>query len=324
MRVLLVKMSSLGDVAHGLIGVTDAARARPDVVFDWVAEEAYAEIPRWHPAVRRVIPCALRRWRGSLVSTALNGAWGRFLEDLRSAEYDLVLDAQGLMKSGFVARQARGRVAGRSARSARERAAALFYQQTHTVDLRLTEVEQLRQLFALALNYPMPAVPADFGIDLGRLPATPSEGPYVMLLHGAAWKAKLWPEENWIGLASEARRNGWSARLPWGSAEELARANRIAAASGAEVLPKMSLGDTAARLRGARWVAGLDTGLTHIAVALGVRTVTLYGPSIPVYETVAGGELVNLCSSDSRKVDTRRPNTVPLAHVLDAVAAWRS
>lgn len=328
MRVLLVKMSSLGDVVHALAGVTDAARARPGLRFDWVVEEAYAEIPAWHPSVDRVIACALRRWRKSPLAVWRTGAWSRFRQELRQSEYDLVLDAQGLVKSGLVARQARGTVVGRNAQSAREAPAAFLYHRSLPVDLSLTEVEQLRQLFAHALGYPRPDGPADFGIDPARLPARPapnSHGPgRVLLLHGAAWPAKLWPEENWIGLARAIGRNGLKAQLPWGSPEEYQRAERIAQAAGAdaEVLPKLGIGELAAALRGARFAVGLDTGLTHISIALGVRTVTLYGPSVPVYEKVAGGQLVNLVSSPSRQVDTRRPNTVPLAQVLDSTADW--
>lgn len=326
MRVLLVKMSSLGDVVHALAGVTDAARAQPEIQFDWVVEEAYAEIPAWHPSVGRIITCELRRWRKTPLAVLRNGYWSRFRQELRQTEYDLVLDAQGLIKSGVVARQARGPIAGRTAKSAREAGAALFYHRRHEVDLALTEVEQLRQLFAFALGYAPPSTPTDFGIDLERLPARPGANGHAVLLHGAAWPAKLWPEENWVGLARWIVERGIKVELPWGSPEEYQRAQRIAAAAGsmAEVLPKLGVNELAATLRGARFAVGLDTGLTHIAIALGIRTITLYGPSVPVYERVAGGQLINLASSPSRAVDTRRPNTVPLAQVLDALAPWCS
>lgn len=325
MRILLIKMSSLGDVVHALTGVTDAARALPGVEFDWVVEEAYADIPAWHPSVRRVITCALRQWRKSPVSTMRNGSWARFQQELRQVDYDLVLDAQGLIKSGFVARQARGPIAGRTAKSAREAAAALFYQHTCAVDLALTEVEQLRQLFALALKYPRQPSAADFGIDPARLPIREAGGAAaktIPLMHGAGWKTKLWREENWIGLARALRDRGFKPVLPWGSPSEYARAGAIAAATGAEILPKLKVNELAALLRTSRFVVGLDTGLTHIAIALGVPTVTLYGPSVPVYTEVAGGRLVNLCSGDHQSVDTRRPNTVPLQQVLDAIESW--
>jgi heptosyltransferase I len=324
MRVLLVKMSSLGDVVHALTGVTDAVRAIPGITFDWVVEEAYATIPAWHPAVRRVITCAIRRWRKSPVATFRGGHWSRFRQELQQEEYDLVLDAQGLIKSGIVARQARGPIAGRTAKTAREATAALFYKHSHGIDLALTEVEQLRQLFALSLNYKYPNTPADFGIARDRLPSSPNREPHAVLLHGAAWKAKLWPEKKWVTLARFLRDRGLKPVMPWGTSDEYQRAVRIAEASGGEVLPKLGIDELAAMLGQARLAIGLDTGLTHIAIALGVRTVTLYGPSVPVYQEVAGGTLVNLCSTDAAEVDTRRANTVPLEQVVEAVRPWSS
>src|SRR5688572_4228135 len=124
MRVLLIKMSSLGDVVHAFVSVTDAARARPGIVFDWVVEDAYQDIPKWHPAVRRTIVAPLRRWRKSLVRTVWSGEWKMFRDALREEEYDLILDAQGLLKSAVVGKQAKGPLAGRAASAAREPAAA--------------------------------------------------------------------------------------------------------------------------------------------------------------------------------------------------------
>jgi lipopolysaccharide heptosyltransferase I len=325
MRVLLIKMSSLGDMVHSLAGATDAARALPGIQFDWVVEEAYAEVPAWHPAVGRIIPCALRLWRKTPFAVVRNGTWGHFRQELRQAEYDLVLDAQGLMKSALIARQARGPVAGRSVKSAREAPAALLYHRRLPIDMALSEVEQLRQLFALALGYPQPASPANFGIDRARLLAARTEG-HAVLLHGAAWPAKLWSEENWKALGRFMTERGVRLQLPWGTPQEHERATRIAEAAGpgSEVLPKLSINELAATLRGARFAVGLDTGLTHIAIALGVPTVTLYGPTVPVCERVVGGQLVNLVSRPSREVDSGRPNTVPLAQVLEAIGPWCS
>jgi heptosyltransferase I len=321
MRVLLIKMSSLGDVVHALVGVTDAARARPGIVFDWVVEEAYQDIPKWHPTVRRSIVAPLRRWRKSPVRTVWSGEWKVFRDRLREEEYDVVLDAQGLLKSALVGQQARGPLAGRSASTAREPAAALLYFERIKVDLARTEVEQLRQLFAHAIGYEAPQSPADFGIERSQFPPNRT-GPYAVFLHGAAWESKLWPEDRWIELGKAVREKGLSVLLPWGSEEERLRAQRIAVAINGEVLDRLGIPGMARLLANARFVVGLDTGLTHIAIALGTRTVTLYGPSVPVYDRVAQGELVNLSSSAPHIVDTSRPNTVPLDAALSAIRSW--
>jgi heptosyltransferase-1 len=321
MRVLLIKMSSLGDVVHALAPVTDAMNAIPGISFDWVVEEAYQEIPKWHPAVRKTIVAALRRWRKSPIRTIRSGEWSTLGQELRREKYDLVLDAQGLLKSAFVARRTGLPVTGRSRKCVREPAASMFYSRKIDIDLQLSEVEQLRQLFARALGYPQPSGPADFGIDRTRFPGS-SDHPYAIFLHGAAWASKLWPEDRWIAVANEIRAAGLNVLLPWASDPERSRAERIAQSSGAKVLDKSPISQLARTIAGASFVIGLDTGLTHIAVSLGVPTITIYGPSIPVYDRVARGELVNLCSTNSTAVDTSRPTTVPVERVIAALQRW--
>ena len=324
MRVLLVKMSSLGDVVHALTGVTDASRAIPGIRFDWVVESAYKEIPSWHPAVRRIIPCAFRRWRASLLSAKTRDEWNAFRQELGAESYDIVLDAQGLLKSALISRLGRGRTEGRSYGSAREAAAAAFYQERHAVDLTLPEVEQLRQLFALTFGYPQPRMPADFSIDRNRLPDTSNyRRPYCLFLHGAAWESKLWPVKRWIEVGEKMVQAGVKVLLPWGNEFERTTAQTIARACGGEVLPALGIGQLAAVISKASFVIGADTGLTHIAIALGVRTVALYGPSVPVYDKVAGVELINLCTSDSTEVDTSRKNDIPVDRVLNALEPWK-
>lgn len=322
--LLIVKTSSLGDVIHTLAAVTDAARAIPGLQCDWLVEDAYRDIPGWHPAVRRVIPCALRRWRKDIGAALRRGEWGRFKHAVQREPYDVILDAQGLLKSVFLARQARGPVTGRSFGSAREGLASLFYERRIAVDLQRTEVEQLRQLFALALDYPVPHSAADFGLRRYSFADASVKTPYAVLLHAAAWPSKLWPEERWIEVGRRLAGMGVRPLLPWGTENEKARAQRIAEAGGGDVLPALGYGALAGVLAEAWGVIGLDTGLTHLAVALGRRVLTLYGPSVPVFGDVARGELVNLCSTDSTVVDTRRPNTVPLERVLDVLTAWNA
>src|SRR3990167_497612 len=112
MRVLLIKTSSMGDVIHTLPAITDAYKAIPGIQFDWVVEEGFAEIPGWHPAVSEVIPVALRRWRKNWRSAETRAAWRALRARLNERQYDLVLDAQGLVKSAFVAFFAKGARAG--------------------------------------------------------------------------------------------------------------------------------------------------------------------------------------------------------------------
>ena len=280
MRVLLVKLSSLGDVIHTLPALTDAVAAIPGIRFDWVVEEAFAEIPAWHPAVERVIPIALRRWRRHPGTALMSGEPRALLRALRQRRYDQVIDAQGLIKSGLVAAFAHGPRSGLDAGSAREPFASRFYHQRIAVPRGLHAIERLRRLFAAALGYECPATPLDAGIA-ESIETRSSSRPYLVFLHGTSWASKHWPEDYWRQLAELAARAGYAVKLPWGSDQEQARAERLSVLDGLEVLPRLGLRNLAETLKGARGVVGVDTGLVHLSAALGVPCVTVYGATDP-------------------------------------------
>ena len=298
MRVLLIKTSSLGDVVHTLPALTDAARALPGIQFDWVVEEGFAEIPRWHPAVNEVIPVAIRRWRKNLVQTWRSGEWAAFKQRLRSTRYDLVLDAQGLLKSAWLTRYARAPVAGLDKHSAREPLASRFYAHGYPVAWGQHAVERTRQLFAQALHYPLPSSIGDYGLPRAQLAGEAPASPYVLFLHGTTWASKHWPENDWRALAEQLNSVGMAVRLPWGNAAEKARAERIAASLAlVSVLPKMNLAGVAQVIAGARACVAVDTGLGHLAAALDVPSISLYGPTLPAKVGAYGRGQVHLCAS---------------------------
>ena len=297
MRVLLIKTSSLGDVIHTLPALTDAARAIPGIQFDWVVEEGFAEIPAWHPAVAQVIPVAIRRWRKNLWQTLKNGDWRRFKARLRETDYDLVIDAQGLLKSAWLTRYVKAPIAGLDRDSAREPIACRFYDRLYAVPKEQHALERTRQLFAQALGYPLPASIGDYGLDRAAM-ATPGQQPYLLFLHGTTWASKHWPEADWRALAERMSAQGWAIRLPWGNALEQARAERIAAGiENAAVLPKLNLAGVAKVIAGASACVAVDTGLGHLAAALDVPTISLYGPTLPGRVGAYGRGQVHLCAS---------------------------
>lgn len=278
MKVLIVKTSSLGDLIHTLPAVTDAASAIPDIRFDWVAEEAFIEVPSWHPAVDRVIPVAIRRWRKGWIKAWRDGEIKQSRRELRRREYDLIIDAQGLNKSALLARMARGFAVGLDSNSTREPGAARYYKRGVYVPKDMHAIERVRSLFAQALNYPKPETDPDYGIF--NTNQANSENPYLIFLHGTTWTTKLWPVEYWADLAGVASSNGFKLFMPWGSEEEKQRAERIIGLSGSgQLLSKLSLSEMKNWLAGARGVVGVDSGLAHLAAALSVPAVTLYGPT---------------------------------------------
>ena len=153
MRVLIVKVSSLGDIIHTLPAVTDACRVIKNIKFDWVVEEAFAEIPGWHPAVDKVIPVAFRRWRKNLIGTWRSGEFKQFKQNLQERHYDLVIDAQGLIKSGVISRISRGLTVGLNDPTIKEPLATLFYNILYLVPWEQHAVSRVRELFSRAFNY---------------------------------------------------------------------------------------------------------------------------------------------------------------------------
>lgn len=281
MRVLIIKTSSLGDVIHTLPALTDAAHAIPGIRFDWVVEEGFAEIPSWHPAVDRVIPVAIRRWRKNLWQTLKSGDWKAFKQRLREHKYDLVIDAQGLVKSAWLTRYVKAPVAGLDRFSAREGLASRFYDRRLSVAVGQHAVERVRQLFAMALAYDLPEGIGNYGLDLDRLQLPPA-APYVVFLHGTTWATKHWPEAYWRELAERLGRRKLQVRLPWGNPAEKARAERIAQGlNNCQVLPKLNLAGVARVLAAAKACVAVDTGLGHLAAALDVPTISLFGPTNP-------------------------------------------
>lgn len=309
MRVLLIKTSSLGDVVHTLPALTDAQRAIPGIRFDWVVEEGFAEIPSWHPAVDRVMPVAIRRWRKQPLQTLRSGEWRRFKARLRETPYDLVIDAQGLLKSAWLTRYVKAPVAGLDRDSAREPLASRFYDRTYAVPRDQHALERVRQLFAQALGYPLPQGLGDYGLNRAQMAAA-GEQPYLLFLHGTTWPSKHWPEAYWRELAERMSGAGWAIRLPWGSAEEQARAERIASGvASAAVLPKLNLAGIARVIAGAQACVAVDTGLGHLAAALDVPSISLYGPTLPGRVGAYGRSQVHLCTTgpDAGKGDRVKP-----------------
>ena len=297
-RILFVKTSSLGDVVHNCAAVTDVARSVPGAVIDWAVEDAFAEVAALHPSVRRVIPLAIRRWRGALLAAATWSEFTAFRAALRAEEYDAVIDTQGLVKSALVAALARGRKHGFDRDSVREPFAAHFYDLAHAVPSMLHAVDRNRQLAAAALGYQVGG-PCDYGLRVPDGAPLPVRTPFALLFTMTSRDDKLWPEEHWRALGGALEGRGLHCLLPWGNEEERRRCARIATAIPGAVVPRhMALGEIARLARAAHCVVGVDTGLAHLAAALAVPIVGLYGGSDPALTGLYGaGRIWNLGSA---------------------------
>ena len=318
MQVLIVKLTSMGDLIQALPAVTDAAAARPEVRFDWVVDEAFAEIPAWHPAVGRIIETAHRRWRSNLPTILFDGQLGAFLGKLRSTRYDAVIDAQTNLKSALVTALCRGPKHGPDRASAREYPAHWAYRHRYAIPVGQLAIERWRQLFAMVLDYPLPRTAPDFGLAGTAWPDTPNEfrRPYIVAVTNASWDNKYWLDSHWRTLIGIAARQGFEVVLTSGSELEYERSRRIADGLGnARVLARRPLTDMAAILRGSRGAICMDTGLAHLAAALGVPTVTLYGPTDPA--------LIGATGPRSRHIVATGYDCIPCYRRICAVPGYR-
>ncbi|TMJ04772.1 MAG: lipopolysaccharide heptosyltransferase I [Alphaproteobacteria bacterium] len=273
--ILFIKTSSLGDVIHHMPAVSDARRHLPQARIGWVVEEAFAPLVRLNCAVDTVIPVASRRWRRLPFRADTWREIGAFRRAMRAQSHETVIDAQGLLRSALIARFARGRLHGYDSASVRERAASWFYDVHHNVDRTLHAIARNRMLTGQVLGY-APDGPLDFGLDRATL-SSGAPAREVVLLHATARPEKEWPVADWIELARVLAAGGHSLVLPWGNEAERRRSQTIAAAvPNAKVPDLQPLDDVARMIARAAFVVGVDTGLLHLAAALGVPLVAIF------------------------------------------------
>jgi heptosyltransferase I len=280
-----------------LPAMSDIARNVPNAHIDWVAEESFAEIPSWHPAVENVIKVAHRRWRKSWWSAEVRAERHALRERLREKHYDVVLDMQALLKSAWLVRQTHGVRHGLDWKSAREPLASLFYDVRHKVEFWQPAVIRQRTLAALTFGY-TPAGRPDFGLQgfARQVQATRGNAgnggngsEYAIIMPSASRPDKLWPDEDWRAVFHHVRDAGCKLRLLAGNDEEAKRADKlISGFEGAEVVPRMNLTSIARLLAGSRLMVGLDSGLTHLSAALGRPTIGIYRASTPVRTPLVG------------------------------------
>ncbi|MCL2075920.1 MAG: lipopolysaccharide heptosyltransferase I [Betaproteobacteria bacterium] len=277
-RILLVKTSSMGDVVHNLPVASDIIANFPNATLDWAVEESFADIPRLHPAARDVLPVAFRRWKKRPFSPT---TW-REIKATRAMfaarEYDAILDTQGLVKSAWIVHWTKGKKFGFAADSARESLAARAYDIRLSVPKNLHAVERNRCLAATAFGHDIPADGPDYGLGFSLRKDSDS----VVFLTACSLDDKLWPETRWINLGRALSLCGLIVLLPGGSPIERRRAEHIAGQiPGAQAIPPMRLADLAALFANARFAVGVDTGLSHLAAAVGLPTLVIHTATDP-------------------------------------------
>jgi len=279
LNILIVKLSSLGDVVHAMPAVQDLRAALPHARIDWVVERGFAPLVARCEGVQRVIPCELRRWRRAPLARSTRHEWRAFRNDLHRQSYDAVLDLQGLTKSALIAHMARLASGGKRYAMANRTEGSSYEAPTRWVaDVAIPvgpqshAVQRSRELCARALGYGL-AGPPRYGLG-----AADRHDNTVVLIHGTSREDKCWPEPRWIALGERLLAQGHRLGLPHGNDAECARSVRIAQALGAraEVWPRLSLDALTERMARSAGAIGVDSGLSHIAVALDLPHVQIY------------------------------------------------
>jgi len=304
-KILLVKLSSLGDVLHNLPIVWDLRKRLPDAQIDWIVEEAY--VPLLEPlkttdafrGIDRIIPLSFRSWRKNLLSI---NSWREFFAMkmlLQAITYDVVIETQGLIKSGLVCALAKktkdavvSGIGNATEHSGYEPMARMFYTQSVYVPIQCHAIDRSRRVMCSAFDWPLidwrsePPFfyPREFVEQLAPLQI---EGlgkqpngvavPYVVCFHSTARAAKGWPSESWIELGKALASQGYQILFPWGSQEEMKISTFMASqVPGAFVPRAFSIQEAYQLVAHAALTIGVDTGLTHLAATLGKPTIEIY------------------------------------------------
>jgi heptosyltransferase-1 len=304
-KILLVKLSSLGDVLHNLPIVWDLRTRLPDAQIDWVVEEGYVHLLEpllsrdGFRGIDRIIPFGLRRWKKNLFRLATWQEFFAFRKILQSTTYDVLIEIQGLLKSAIVcslAKKSSGTViaglANATEFSGYEPLARSFYNQSVQVPMQCHAVDRSRWVMCSAFDWSLiergdtpQFYPSEFIASIPKSSVAGLRSPYVLCFHSTAREAKRWPNDNWIALGRDLAARGYQIVFPWGSPAEKAVSQLLAShIPGAFVPPAFSIEEGFSVIAGAALTVGVDTGLTHLSAVLNRPTVEIYCDS-PLWKT---------------------------------------
>ena len=312
MKILIIKLTSMGDLMHALPALTDASKQIPNIEFDWVVDESFSEIPLWHPKVNSVIKTNHRIWKRNIFSFKLLNEINNIKKILNNKNYDAVIDMQNNLKSAAVSYLIKEPVNGMDKESVREYLAHFAYQFKHSIAKDDHAINRQRNLLAMSLDYKIKEEKLDYGITTNNFKKPKLQLPknYLFLVHNASWPSKMWPISYWQKLIKYINQEGFVGLLPSGSIEEYERAREIASVSDQCIaLKTLSLNETAFIINQAEGCICSDTGLAHLAALLDKPSVTMYSVTKTGLIGTKGKNQKHIISSDS-KMESIHPQLV--------------
>ncbi len=285
--VLLIKTTSLGDVIHNLPVVNDIYRFNPDLSIDWCAESPFCALLKLHPHLRNIIPVALRKWRKNLFQRATWREWGEFKQKLQSEHYEKIIDSQGLIKSAWLSKMAKGKRCGFAKEVVKEKCATSFYDETFFIPRAQNAVLRNRQLAGAVLGYEV-TTPPDYGLIAPEITfAWLPPKPYAVALSSSSRPDKMWQKESWQSLLKRFPSFNW-VFLSGNEKEREHAQNIVKDYENALCAPFLDLNEAAALIARAAFVVGVDTGLTHLAAAFKTPAIALFLKSDPLLTGLSG------------------------------------
>ena len=312
MKILIIKLTSMGDLMHALPALTDASKQIPNIEFDWVVDESFSEIPLWHPKVNSVIKTNHRIWKRNIFSFKLLNEINNIKKILNNKNYDAVIDMQNNLKSAAVSYLIKEPVNGMDKESVREYLAHFAYQFKHSIAKDDHAINRQRNLLAMSLDYKIKEEKLDYGITTNNFKKPKLQLPknYLFLVHNASWPSKMWPISYWQELIKYINQEGFVGLLPSGSIEEYERAREIASVSDQCIaLKTLSLNETAFIINQAEGCICSDTGLAHLAALLNKPSVTMYSVTKTGLIGTKGKNQKHIISSDS-KMESIHPQLI--------------
>lgn len=299
MRLAIVKLSAMGDIIHAMVALQYIKKKYPDSIIDWFVEGAFASVLSHNPHIDHIYTLNLKSIKKNKKAIFEQI---RFLKKHSKNKYDLVIDAQGLIKSALVSKFLGKHRAGFDKKSTREGFASLFYQKKIHIDYDKNAIQR---------NAKVLSAPLDFEISheeiLNKTPFLFFSGEYnfssflseskknIVFVIGASWPSKIYNKEKFIEVINGLDEN---ALVVWGNETEKEMATYICAHSTAKIMPQLSLNDLKALIVKADVVIGNDTGPTHMAWALNIPSVTLFG-NTPGYRNTYETNINKILESDS-------------------------
>jgi heptosyltransferase-1 len=315
MKVLILKLTSMGDLMHALPALTEAEQNIKNISFDWVVDKAFSSVPSWHPAVDKIIKTDHRHWKKQFFSSESREALNLVKKEINATDYDFVVDMQNNLKSAFLSFLSNHRVTGMDASSSREYPAHWAYYNKVNINKSLHAIDRQKELLASSLGY-SPTSGINYGISKVKFlePAAELPANYVVLVQNASWLTKQWPVAYWKDLIKHLDDCCVNVLLPSGNKEELMRAKDIVSvseqATALEILP---LNEVAYIIDNADYCICSDTGLAHLSAVVNTPSLTLYGPTDTKLIGTKGNHQIHIIG------DNGDINNIKVSEVIDTL-----